>query len=80
MSAGMLAAQCCHASMAFITSPMRNGNCQWVGTGGITYKADIDTDVYKEWIASQTGVSHTAISQRMKTIRKRLQKQLRDLV
>ena len=29
-------------------------------------------------IASQTGVSHAAISQRMKTIRKRLQKQLRD--
>ncbi len=29
-------------------------------------------------IASQTGVSHTAISQRMKTIRKHLQKQLRD--
>ena len=27
-------------------------------------------------IASQTGVSHTAISQRIKTIRKRLQKQL----
>ena len=29
-------------------------------------------------IASQTGLSHTAISQRMKTIRKRLQKELRD--
>lgn len=29
-------------------------------------------------IASQTGVLHTAISQRMKTIRKHLQKQLRD--
>ncbi len=29
-------------------------------------------------IASQESVSHTAISQRMKTIRKRLQKQLRD--
>ena len=29
-------------------------------------------------IASQTGVSHAAISQRMKTIRKRLQKELRD--
>lgn len=29
-------------------------------------------------IASQTGVSHTTISQRMKTIRKRLQKQLCD--
>lgn len=29
-------------------------------------------------IASQTGVSHTAISQCMKTIRKRLQKELRD--
>ena len=29
-------------------------------------------------IASQGSVSHTAISQRMKTIRKRLQKQLRD--
>ena len=29
-------------------------------------------------IASQTGVSHTAISQRMKTIRKRLQMQLCD--
>lgn len=29
-------------------------------------------------IASQEGVSHTAISQRMKTIRKRLQMQLRD--
>lgn len=29
-------------------------------------------------IASQEGVSHTAISQRMKTIRKRLQKQLCD--
>ena len=29
-------------------------------------------------IASQEGVSLTAISQRMKTIRKRLQKQLRD--
>ena len=29
-------------------------------------------------IASQTGLSHTAISQRMKTIRKHLQKQLRD--
>ncbi len=29
-------------------------------------------------IASQEGVSHTAISQRIKTIRKRLKKQLRD--
>ena len=29
-------------------------------------------------IASQEGVSHTAISPRMKTIRKRLQKELRD--
>ena len=29
-------------------------------------------------IASKESVSHTAISQRMKTIRKRLQKQLRD--
>lgn len=29
-------------------------------------------------IARKRGVSHTAISQRMKTIRKRLQKQLRD--
>ena len=29
-------------------------------------------------IASLEGVSHTAISQRMKTIRKRLQKELRD--
>ncbi len=29
-------------------------------------------------IAEQIGISHTAISQRMKTIRKRLQKQLRD--
>ena len=29
-------------------------------------------------IASQTGVSHAAISQRIKTIRKRLQKELRD--
>ena len=29
-------------------------------------------------IASQESVSHTAISQRMKTIRKRLQKELRD--
>lgn len=29
-------------------------------------------------IASQESVSHTTISQRMKTIRKRLQKQLRD--
>ncbi len=29
-------------------------------------------------IASQEGVSHTAISQRMKTIRKRLQKELCD--
>ncbi len=29
-------------------------------------------------IASQEGVTHTAISQRMKTIRKRLQKELRD--
>ncbi|MDE7329095.1 MAG: sigma-70 family RNA polymerase sigma factor [Clostridia bacterium] len=29
-------------------------------------------------IASQTGVSHTAISQRMKTIRNRLKKELHD--
>ncbi len=29
-------------------------------------------------IAEQIGVTHTAISQRMKTIRKRLQKELRD--
>lgn len=29
-------------------------------------------------IAEQIGISHTAISQRIKTIRKRLQKQLRD--
>ena len=29
-------------------------------------------------IASQEGVSHTAISQRVKTIRKRLQRELRD--
>ncbi|MDE6550881.1 MAG: sigma-70 family RNA polymerase sigma factor [Clostridia bacterium] len=29
-------------------------------------------------VASQTGVSHTVISQRMKTIRNRLKKELRD--
>lgn len=50
MSPGKLAAQCCHASMAFITAPMRNESCQYVGSGGITYKATIDADVYKDWI------------------------------
>ena len=50
MSAGKLAAQCCHASLAFITSPMRNENCQWIGTNGVTYKVEIDPDIYKEWI------------------------------
>ena len=50
MSAGKLAAQCCHASLAFITSPMRNENCQWIGTNGVTYNVEIDPDTYKEWI------------------------------
>lgn len=53
MSPGKLAAQCCHASMAFMTWPMRNENCQWIGTEGTSYKVSIEPDIYKEWICGR---------------------------
>ena len=43
----------------------------------LVHKAYYEEMSYRA-IAEQIGVTHTAISQRMKTIRKRLQKELRD--
>lgn len=55
MSAGKLAAQCSHASMAFLTTSMRDSdNVERVYKNGeiIGYipKQMIDKDIYKDWI------------------------------
>jgi len=41
MSPGKLAAQCCHASMAFLTTPMKDGNI---------HAATVTDDIYQNWI------------------------------
>ena len=50
MSSGKLVAQCCHASMAFLTAPMRHQNCQYVGTKSTNYMVSVYEDIFKEWI------------------------------
>lgn len=52
MSAGKLAAQCCHASLAFITSPMRLEQAS-VKTQYNGYKnlvVSLPSNVYDEWV------------------------------
>lgn len=55
MSAGKLAAQCCHASEAFLTSHLRDrANVTEVtdATGKLCYRAEyiFSKDVYEDWI------------------------------
>ena len=58
MSPGKLAAQCCHASMAFLTSQLRDSRniteirCEEDKEIIIGYNAELflDKDVYKQWI------------------------------
>ncbi len=56
MSAGKLAAQCCHASLAFITSKMRDRNKMTPITdanGEIGYATQVvfKKDIYEDWIS-----------------------------
>lgn len=54
MSAGKLAAQCCHASMAFLTNMIRGGerveNSNKPELDSYSIKLNIDKAVYDEWI------------------------------
>ena len=56
MSPGKLAAQCCHASLAFLTSKLRDGDKMLKATNAETgesgYATEIffNKDVYEEWI------------------------------
>jgi len=52
MSTGKLAAQCCHASMAFLTSLIRNSECTENDAVPDSYaiRLSIDKAVYDEWI------------------------------
>lgn len=52
MSAGKLAAQCCHASMAFITAPLRAKKEDIIrfGITQLDIAEHFDETIYKEWI------------------------------
>ena len=57
MSAGKLAAQCCHASIAFITSKMRDRDTMVSAKNAVTGEEGYETkvffskDVYEDWIS-----------------------------
>lgn len=57
MSPGKLAAQCCHASLAFITSKMRDRDKMIVATNPVTDEIGYATEVffskniYEDWIS-----------------------------
>lgn len=56
MSSGKLAAQCCHASLAFLTSKMRDANSMLhtihpiTKKEGYTTEVFLDKDIYEDWI------------------------------
>lgn len=56
MSPGKLAAQCCHASLAFLTSKLRDKDKMLKATNAVTgedgYATEIffNKDIYEEWI------------------------------
>lgn len=56
MSPGKLAAQCCHAAMAFLTNHLRGGSNviktidHATGEEGYTAKTYLSKEVYEEWI------------------------------
>lgn len=56
MSPGKLAAQCCHASLAFLTSNFRDKNKMLKATNAVTgedgYATEVffNKDIYEEWI------------------------------
>ena len=56
MSPGKLAAQCCHASLAFLTSKLRDKDKMLKATSAVTgedgYATEIffNKDIYEEWI------------------------------
>ena len=56
MSPGKLAAQCCHASLAFLTSKLRDKDKMLMATNAVTgedgYATEIffNKDIYEEWI------------------------------
>ena len=52
MSAGKLAAQCCHASMAFLTAPLRDQSriIKSTATGNKTFSITLPSSIYDEWI------------------------------
>ena len=58
MSAGKLAAQCCHASIAFLTTQLRDpDNCKPVNVAGYDLGYDIEVyipkDIYTDWICGR---------------------------
>ena len=52
MSAGKLAAQCCHASMAFLTTPLRDQSriIKSTATGNKTFSITLPSSICDEWI------------------------------
>lgn len=51
MSAGKLAAQCCHASLAFIANPMRELNFSTFSRdASLSIPVQMDKDTYESWI------------------------------
>lgn len=50
MSSGKLSVQCCHASLAFITSPMRDLSFCTLSRGELKIPVSIDKDTYENWI------------------------------
>ncbi len=50
MSPGKLAAQCCHASMAFMTHSMRDRNCVLEKDDSVYAEICFDKDTYENWV------------------------------
>ena len=53
MSAGKLAAQVSHASMAFLTNEIRNEWSKWINDDGNSYysvELTFDKDLFEQWI------------------------------
>ncbi len=50
MSPGKLASQCCHASIAFITTPMFNLHFPTFSEGKIKVPVCMDKEIYDDWI------------------------------
>lgn len=50
MSPGKLAAQCCHASLAFLVAPLRNTGAVSKIADGYHAQIEFDADTYENWV------------------------------